>query len=345
MLEKRKKAEYISEKLKGREMKRYITITDFAEKAGVSTATVSRAFTGNGRISETTRKRLLELAAETGYSPDHSRGPKPEGILPSIVFCYPEIYQEEPDYFIAEIALAAKRAVTGDHIFVVMPFDENDDHVIDSAKTEMLRGSAAGFLIVAGTPGAKKLAKTAESSGFPYVIIGSIPGFEYNSVHYDNECGGYLAGKYFRETGRRRPVYVTGHLDTAKQKGFRRGFGSDDIPLIPGGAGFRFGVNALNYILAHYPDADCVLCANDIQAMGLLREAANKQIPVPGRLAVIGFDNIAAGRFFIPAVSTVSLHLQQIGKTAMELLRRQIGGETHVQSELVQCDLILRQST
>ena len=326
-------------------MKRKETINDFAAKAGVSIATVSRAFTGNGRISEATRKRLLELAAKTGYTPDHARGPKPAGSLPAIVFCYPEIYQEEPDYFIAEIVLAAKRMVSGDHIFIVMPFDENDDHVIDSAKMEILSGAVAGVLIVAGTPGAKKLAKTAESCGLPYVIIGKMPGFEYNTVLYDNECGGFLAGKYFRETGRRKPVYVTGHLDAAKKQGFQRGFGSDKIPMIQGGAGFRFGVNALNCILKRHPDTDCVLCANDIQAMGLIREAANKNIAVPERLAVIGFDNIAAGRFFIPAVSTVSLHLSQIGKTAMELLRRQLNGETHIQSELVQCDLILRQST
>jgi len=326
-------------------MKQKETINDFAARAGVSIATVSRAFTGNGRISEATRKRLLELAAKTGYSPDHARGPKPAGSHPAIVFCYPEIYQEEPDCFIAEIALAAKQMVSDDHVFIVMPFDENDDHVIDSAKTQILSGSVSGYLIVAGTPGARKLAKTAESCGLPFVIIGNMPGFDYNTVLHDNECGAFLAGKYFRETGRRNPVYVTGHLDTAKQQGFRRGFGSDKIPLIQGGAGFRFGVNALNYILQNYPDTDCVLCANDMQAMGLLREAMNKNIDVPGRLAVIGFDNIAAGKFFIPAISTVSLHLSQIGKTAMELLRRQLNGEKHVQSEVVQCDLILRQST
>ena len=326
-------------------MKKRLTIKEFAEKTGVSIATVSRAFTGNGRISAETRKKLIRTAEELGYVPEHTRGPKAETGLSRIVFYYPEIYQEEPDYFIAEITLATKRAITCENIFSVTPFDENDDHVIDSAKIEMLNGSIAGILIVAGTPGAKKLAKTAESCALPYVIIGHLPGFEFNTVQYDNEYGGYLAGKYFRETGRKYPAYLTGHLDSAKQNGFKKGFGSQNIRIIPGGAGFRFGVNALNFILKNHPETDCVLCANDVQAMGLIREAANKGITVPEQLAVIGFDNIAAGRYFIPAVSTVSLHLAKIGKTAVELLQKQMNGETHVQSELVQCDLMLRQST
>ena len=43
-------------------MRNRITIQEFAENAGVSIATVSRAFTGNGRISPETRKRIFEIA-------------------------------------------------------------------------------------------------------------------------------------------------------------------------------------------------------------------------------------------------------------------------------------------
>jgi len=326
-------------------VKNRLTIKEFADQAGVSIATVSRAFTGNGRISDDTRKKILQLADRLGYSAGRPRGPYNDKTPPKIIFFYPEVYSDEPDYFIAEIALAIKRSITCENIFTITPFDENDDHVIDSAKLQMLDGSIAGAIIVAATPGARKLAKMAESCSLPYVIIGHVPGFDCNTVLYDNEYGAFLAGKYFRETGRKHPAYITGHLDSAKQAGFKRGFGNSKILVIQGGAGFRFGTNALNYIRKNHPEVDCVLCANDILAMGLMKEAENKGIRIPKELAVIGFDDIAVSRYFHPAVSSVSLHLVKIGKTAVELLQKQLKGETHVQSEVVQCDLILRQST
>ena len=322
-----------------------MTINEFARKAGVSIATVSRAFTGNGRISDETRKKILLLASEVGYSAGRGRGSRRDDTPPKVIFYYPEVYSDEPDYFIAEITLSIKRSIACENIFTITPFDENDDHVIDSARLQMLDGSIAGAFIVAATPGARKLAKMAESCSLPYVIIGSIPGFESNSVLYDNEYGAFLAGKYFRETGRKHPAYITGHLDSAKQAGFKRGFGDSDLLVIPGGAGFRFGTNALNFIRKNHSEVDCVLCANDILAMGLMKEAENRGIRIPRDLAVIGFDDIAVSRYFHPAISSVSLHLVKIGKTAVELLRKQFAGERHVQSEVVQCDLVLRQST
>ena len=303
-------------------MRNRITIQEFAEKTGVSIATVSRAFTGNGRISLETRKRILNSAQKYGYFAG-SRKLKSENDIPELVFFYPEIYTGEPDYFISEITVNIKRHLGNEHVFTVTPFDENDDHIIDSAKARMLSGSVAGVIVVAGTPGAGKLAGMAESCSVPYVLIGKIPGFDYNTVLHDNEYGAFLAGKYFRETGRRHPVYLSGHLDSAKRRGF----------------------NALNYIRAHYPEADCVLCATDIMAMGLLKEAEGRGVRIPADLAVIGFDDIAVSRFFTPALSSVSLHLGTIGKVAAELLERQLNGKTNLPPEVVSCDLILRQST
>ena len=129
---------------KGKEMRNRITIQEFAEKTGVSIATISRAFTGNGRISPETRKRILEAAGKYGYSAG-TRKLKSECDIPEIVFFYPELYSGEPDYFTAEIIVNIKRHLGNDHIFTVTPFDENDDHIIDSAKVRMLNGSVAGF--------------------------------------------------------------------------------------------------------------------------------------------------------------------------------------------------------
>ncbi|MBR2722773.1 MAG: LacI family DNA-binding transcriptional regulator, partial [Lentisphaeria bacterium] len=79
-------------------MSQRMDIKSFAEAIGVSTATVSRAFGGAGRISAETRKRVLEAAEKLGYHASfHARnlGSRHGG---SIVFFYPELYTDEPDY-------------------------------------------------------------------------------------------------------------------------------------------------------------------------------------------------------------------------------------------------------
>ena len=78
-------------------MKQKETINDFAARAGVSIATVSRAFTGNGRISEATRKRLLELAAKTG---NHSGKPEfhcQRHFNPELIAGIPNLLSEMDD--------------------------------------------------------------------------------------------------------------------------------------------------------------------------------------------------------------------------------------------------------
>ena len=105
-------------------MRNRITIQEFAEKAGVSIATVSRAFTGNGRISPETRKRIFEIAQKYGYS-SGVRLIRSDNDLPVLVFFYPELYSGEPDYFTAEITVNIKRHLGTDHVFRRSPSTSN----------------------------------------------------------------------------------------------------------------------------------------------------------------------------------------------------------------------------
>ena len=71
----------------------------------------------------------------------------------------PRVYSDEPDYFIAEITLSIKRSIACENIFTITPFDENDDHVIDSARLQMLDGSIAEHSLSPRLPGQGNLRK------------------------------------------------------------------------------------------------------------------------------------------------------------------------------------------
>lgn len=328
-------------------MSRRMDIKSFAEAIGVSAATVSRAFGGAGRISEETRKKVLEAAEKMGYHASfHARnlGSRHGG---SIAFFYPELYTDEPDYFINEIVIGINRTLNHDRLFTVIPFDEHDERLIANAREQILDGRISGAIIISGTSGASSLISLAQKARIPYTVIGKSAPNSTNTVDYDNEYGATLAGRYFKETGRKAPAYISGHLDRPKKRGFAAGFGVEESQIleIQGGAGFKYGYQAAEMIFHQHLNIDCILCANDIIAIGFIKRAAELGLKVPDDIGVIGFDDIAIAKNYMPALSTVSLHLRQLGVSAGEMLEAQFAGKSKIQNEVVRCDLIIREST
>ena len=102
---------------------------------------------------------------------------------------------------------------------------------------------------------------------------------------------------------------------------------------------------ALWQIFYHKKDIDCILCANDIIAIGFIKRATELGVKIPEDIGVIGFDDIAIAKNYMPAISTVSLHLRQLGVSAGEMLEAQFAGKNKIPNEVVRCDLIIREST
>ncbi len=333
-------------------MAKRMDIKTFAKELGVSTATVSRAFGSAGRISEKTREKILKAADELGYYANYNAsnlGSKKSG---SICFFYPEIYTEEPDYFVSEVILGINRNLDHRQVFKVTPFDENDNRILNSCKQQILDGRVSGAIILSGTKGANILASLAEKVKIPYVIIGRNPKFTTNTVDYDNEHGAFLAGKLLKRLGRKKVAYISGHLDKLKKRGFAKGFGIEMSELITvrGGAGFRYGIQAMETLRKKYPDVDGVLCANDNLAIGLINHAQKIGVNIPKDLSVVGFDDIAFSKFCNPSLSTISLNLKELGSAAVRLLEKQMSGRdkstpAKCENEFIQCELIIREST
>ena len=326
-----------------------ITIKEFAEKLGVSIATVSRAFSDKGRISDKTRQEIIARAQEYGYRANiHARNLISRNNN-TIALLFPAIGHEEPDYFITEIMLGINETLTKYRkILQIHPFPFGaSDQELEIYNDYILNGSFEGVIVVAGAKASNRLVGTAKSGGIPYAVIGHMSGVGENSVLFDNEYGAFLAGKYFKDTGRRYPAYVGGHLDKRKRHGFQEGFGAGENKVVfaEGGNSFRHGGMALENLRKAHPEVDCVLCANDVLAIGFIKAALTKNIKVPQDIAVIGFDDIKPSRYFTPALSSVSLKLFELGERALKILMQVIEEDKPVNSETIECDLILRQSS
>lgn len=325
-----------------------LTIKDFAEILGVSTATISRAFSSKGRISDKTRQHIISKAKELGYSANiHARSlSKPDSSR--IVLYYPELNSEEPDYFIAEIMMGINSSLAqhGKSLQInPLPLDASDT-ILHLCKDQILSGAIAGIIIFYGAESSQELYKCAQDRAVPCVVIGNMDGVRNNNVVYDTRHGAFLAGRYFKNTNRKHPAYLGGHLDKDKQQGFRKGLEmpAGKIVKIGPGFGFRDGYNAMELIAEKHPETDCVLCATDSMAMGFIKAALDHKIKIPQDIAVISYDDTCAARYYAPALSSVRLKPFEIGKNAAIILERIMSGEQNIQTELIECDLIVRES-
>jgi DNA-binding LacI/PurR family transcriptional regulator len=115
-----------------------------------------------------------------------------------------------------------------------------------------------------------------------------------------------------------------------------------DSPYWPPEAAAVAGVA---YVQAH-PETTAVFCANDAVAVALLQAARAAGIAVPGRLSIVGFDDIDLAGFVSPGLTTMAVDKVGMGRIAVTLLahRLELGKECVTQT-LVRPTLVLREST
>lgn len=84
------------------------------------------------------------------------------------------------------------------------------------------------------------------------------------------------------------------------------------------------GADATRRLLRHGPACDAILGLTDSLAIGALRALADAGLPVPERIAVAGFDDVAESQFVVPRLTTVAPDHEQIAQTALRFLEERI---------------------
>jgi LacI family transcriptional regulator len=115
------------------------------------------------------------------------------------------------------------------------------------------------------------------------------------------------------------------------------------VIVLPGDFSEESGYHAGQQVLALEPRPDAVFAANDMMAIGCMAALRDAGIHVPGEIAISGFDDVPMARYVTPPLTTIQVHIAELGGQAMELLGEQIdnpdrvmaGTHRHVTAELV----------
>ena len=328
-----------------------VTIKDIAQRAAVSTTTVSRILNGRKSglpIREETRQNVLSIAAELGYKPNIMaralRGSRSSliGVLAQNItsLFHSQILRGLND-------VAVKRAY---RVFL--------GHVQQQVEVAVDYGSmfeqyhADGILIVGELAGDEEALETLlHQHRYVVGISDRISRRTFPGVYADSVVGTRLAMDHLWSLGHRNILYVADpRLQDARLRAevYEHYMGAHDagenIRVIHTSRSFQASYETgmdifANLAALNHPTA--ISAATDAIAIGLLEAAYQSRISVPDQISIVGFDDIDIAPFTIPPLTTVRQSGFEMGQAAATLLLDMI--EQHLDSATIE-DVVLAPS-
>jgi len=341
--------------VRSRTGRRLATLADVAQAVGCSSAAVSLALRGERGVSDATRSRIVEAARALGYRPPAGASRKRQKPM-TIGLVIKAVHGDSPEAnrFYAPVMAGIEESCRAHHMdlmLATMPVDQ-DYYPIEVPRLVTDR-TCDGLIVV----GAHLSAATAEilRGAPPSVLVDAYSEDDaFDSVATDNVGGARTAVEHLVARGHRE-IAILGTAPQAfpsilqRRRGYEQIMAENglrdhyiDTPYWPPESAGAVGVS---YLQSH-SEITAVFCANDAVAVALLQAARQAGISVPGRLSVVGFDDIDLAGFVSPALTTMSVDKVGMGRIAVTLLahRLELGKECVTQT-LVRPQLIEREST
>ena len=341
----------------GPSMPRVATLQDVAQHAGTSVATAGRALGGYGKVSSSTRKRVLDTASKLNYHPNAiARGMKQRSSS-TIGIIIGDICSS----FFSTIVRAIEAAVMPHgYKVIVCNSDENIEKELMHAKG--LFEHRVDGLIVATTIGEDgkpcRAIKEVYGSRVPTVFVDrAVEGAEIPSVYCDHDAASYEATVHLIKQGFRRIGVVLGRrtLDPMARRieGYRKALVDNRIKFDPAlvidgrDLGVEGGYNATRELLRRKPRPTALLVMNNLLTLGALNAIRGADLQVPKDVAIVGWDDFYAAPFLSPPLTTIEQPARSMGTIAAEqLLKMLLGEPTNPSLHVVlKTNLIVRESS
>lgn len=327
------------------------TIYDIAREAGVSATTVSKVINNKGRISEKTKKKIMEIIDKLHYQPSVLASAMKGKSTYTIALLIPDaanpIYAQYLKYieeYGQELGFSVVMCSTGSDP------EKEAKHI-----TLLKQKRVDGFIIASVFKNEPVLRQLIEEE-IPLVFIAlhrsELP---VGSVTGDDYLGGYVATEHLLSLGHRR-IGIIAEEGTVSGVERVRGY---EKALI--NAGIEIDKNLVRTtteptiegaqlcareLLASGRRPTAIFGCNDILAIGAMLAAKELGIKLPDELSVVGFDNTVMCKIVEPQLSSIAIPVHEMGRQAMGLLIQQIEQKDNTKQRIsLLPELIIRQST
>jgi LacI family repressor for deo operon, udp, cdd, tsx, nupC, and nupG len=325
------------------------TIEDVARIAEVSIATVSRSIHNPEKVSHSTRLKVNQAIAITGYTTNAMARSLRMGRSNMILVVAPDI--GDPNF--SNILVGLENEARAHGYGILIGHTQNDPERGLEYLKFLNSNQAAGLVLFTGhipfghqtmtarLPPTVGVFEPVFNSGVPYVGV-------------DDVAGARKAVDHLLAAGHRKIAFMgdskTRLAHIRRRAGFDAGMDAYRIPVgerivTEGDGTIDGGRLALEQLFVRDTLPTAFMCVNDATAIGVTLGLAARGYDLPRDFSVTGFDDVPQATYIAPSLTTVRQPRTMIGKQAMSLLLDYLGDSPPEQAEiLLMPDLVVRGS-
>lgn len=327
------------------------TIEDVALIAGVSIATVSRALNEPGKVADSTRRRVIDAVAQTGYTTNAMARSLRMRRSHMILILAPDV--GDPNFSNILVGLETEASKRGYGILIGNT--QNDPEREANYLRFISSNQADGLILLTGHLPYGLTASGPNRKLPPMVAVNEpVANASIPFVGVDNFEGARVATDHLISQGHTRIAFIgkssSRTVAALRERGYRTamqgaGLTIDERFVLEADGTTESGRAAAERMFVRDQLPTAFFCVNDATALGVIIALSARGYDLPLDFSVMGFDDISYASFVTPSLTTMKQPRLQIGEASMDLLLAMLEGEEVKKREiLLRSDLILRNS-
>jgi LacI family transcriptional regulator len=286
-----------------------VSIKQIAQHVGVSTATVSNALTGKGRVSPEMVERIRKCADQLDYRPSSAARALKSGQSNILGLVMPDLTNPLFPRIAQSLSVAAEARGLG----ILIGDSRGDAARQQQAVMRLVDRGVDGIIIVP-----QKGTSPEAPRHVPTVIINTVSD-PRTTVSADHIGGGTLLGNHIAGLGHREVVLLGGDRISQVQQdrinGMAQGLGQSINKRI------FWGKPALDQLGEFVRQgATAIMATSDMLALAAHSALMQAGLTVPDDVSLTGFDDLPLGTAMHPALTTVAQNTQAIAEHSLDVL-------------------------
>ena len=329
------------------------SMKDVANKAEVSTATVSHVINNTRYVSDEVRLRVMQAMKELNYRPNSIARSLRSQKSNTIALIVPILVEDTSSFFFMSVAQGIESTLKKNGYNLILSNSneslENEKEQIRALNSQLIDG-----LIIAPTAEEHSYLNEVLNGDYPVVFIDRRPrGIEGDCVLSDGYKGTYDAITSLIKKGHKRIGFISGPLGITTSderfEGYKRAIIDNglqmELSLIKeADATYKKGYQLAKALVSE-EKVTAIFAANNVMTIGTLKYLQESELKIPEQVAVIGFDDYDWTRITTPPLSVVKQFPFDLGTKAAEILLDRINNKDSQYKEYrLPTELVLRKS-
>lgn len=301
-------------------MAKKVTIYDIAEKLNIAAATVSRALNDNPKISDATKKLVMETAEKMNYRQNRLAIALKSGKTNNVGVIVPRVNTN----FFGSVIRGIEDELNASGYQVIICQTHNDEEK-EADNVESLLNSQVDAIFMSTSSRNTDTFEKILKKKIPLIFFDRKKTMDnVSSVTIDDFAGGYIATKHLIDQGCKKIAHVsTGDLNIEifreRFAGYKQALYDNNIPysedyVLTTKSNIEDGREAVKKLFSLKNKPDAIFSASDFVALGAIKELQEMKIKVPKDVAIVGFSNEPFTNFLELSISTVDQFPLEMGR-------------------------------